>query len=91
MYRRSLDIDTMYTELINASQALSILAENALRQYGETEMAGQLAQNALELVDRIDELHQWVSSGGPLPGQIQEVQQTAVAMIHVANALDLLA
>ena len=85
-----MDIDTMYNELINQSQAVSILAENALQTYPESDLAGQLAQSTLELVDRLDELHAWVSGGGPLPGQIQEVQQLAMASIHISNALDYL-
>jgi hypothetical protein len=88
---RALDIDTMYAELINASQSTAILAENALKQYQEHELGAQLAQSALELIDRLDEVHAWVSKGGPLPGQVQETtQQTATAMIHLATAVDYL-
>jgi len=84
-----MDIDTMYNELINAMQAVSILAENASRQYNEQELAGQLAQSSLELVDRLDEVHNWVSSGGALPGQMQEVQ-VASARRRIANVLRLI-
>jgi hypothetical protein len=86
-----MDIEIMYNELINSSQAVSILAENALQQYPENELGGQLAQSTLELIDRLDELNEWVSAGGALPGQIREVQQTATATIHIANAMDFIA
>lgn len=84
-----MDIDTMYNELLNSMQAVSILAENAARQYNERELAGQLAQSSLELVDRLDEVHQWISQGLPLPGQIQEVQ-VASARRRIAHVMCLL-
>ena len=74
----------MYNELINASQALSILAENALAANPED----QVAQLALELIDRLDELHEWVSGGGALPGQIEEVQHPAIA--HICKAMQIM-
>jgi hypothetical protein len=85
-----MDFDVMYNELITASEAVAILAENALKSYPQQELAGQLAQASVELVDRISEMHEWVSTGGPLPGQVQEVRNVAMAMIHLANAVDLL-
>jgi hypothetical protein len=85
-----MDIDTMYNELLRTMEAVSILAENAVRQYSEHELAASLAQSSLELVDRLDEVHSWVSGGGALPGQIQEVQ-VASARRHIAKALILIA
>lgn len=81
------DVEVMYTELINASQAVAILAENVRKMYPQDDMVGSLAQSSLELVDRLDELHEYVSKGGALPGQMQEVQTQAglKALRHLAR------
>ena len=81
--KRALDVDTMYNELVNATESTAILAENAVRQYGEKELAGQLAQQTLELIDRIDELYNWVAQGGPLPGQVKEVTSSIPVYAHI--------
>jgi hypothetical protein len=87
------DVEVMYNELINASQAVAILAENVRKMYPQDDMVGSLAQSSLELVDRLDEMHAYVSKGGPLPGQLQEVQMQAgmKALKHLACVAALVA
>lgn len=86
------DYKVMWDEFERAIESTSILAENARSQYGEKELGGQLAQSTLELIDRADEIRQWVAAGNPLPGQIQEapaaqeVPQTTLASMRILRA-----
>lgn len=74
------DINAIYNDMINKTQALAIAGENMLKQ----DPSNQLALLVLETVDAIDAVHAWVSEGKPLPSQMQEVdpiQQTGSAII----------
>lgn len=90
MPRKAIDIEQEYQQLLNTMDALAILAENAQQTYPEGDLGSELAKLSLKLVDQVSQMHDWVSKGGPLPGQVKEVEYTATAMIHVANILDII-
>jgi len=81
------EIEEMYTDLIHASQAVTVLVQHIKSRGQDPQLVSALVDTAEVLVDYLDQVDAWISSGKPLHTQMDEVTHDIIDVEKAAYSM----
>lgn len=81
------EIEALYQDMIRASQAVTVLVQHIEQRGQDPQLVGALVDSASALVDYLDQVDAWISSGKPLHTQIEEITHDIIDVEKAAYSM----